>query len=116
VIRPQPGAYAILRRFPFGAGIKLIRGVLYVTVVVTTCFTVTLSSLASCSWSLPESSASSSSSTGHRLVPPLRGLSVDGEEFVLDPALVGLGGRPPRADLLPPIGADKGAGYGVAGV
>jgi hypothetical protein len=49
--------------------------------------------------------------------PALLGLPVDGDESVLVFALEGLGGIPaPRMDFLIPIGAESGAGYGVAGV
>lgn len=51
--------YATRRRLPLGAGSRLIRGV-YVTVVVTTCLTVTLpsDSCARSSSSAPSSSSS----------------------------------------------------------
>lgn len=108
--------YATRRRFPFGAGIRLIRGAEYVTVVVTVCFTVTLS-LGWCtaeSSSDETSSSSSSSVVGQLLDDPadlgLR-LSVDDSEC----ALLGLGGRPRKDLLMVPV-AETGAGYGVAGV
>jgi hypothetical protein len=96
----ENSAYAIRRRFPLGAGISAIRGV-YVTVVVTVCFTVTRPS-DNCA---PSSSSSSSSSSGQLLVDlALRGLSVDGDVLALD----GLGGI--RRDLRMDSAADIGGG------
>lgn len=66
----HPVAYSILLLLPFGAGMRLNLGV-KVTVVVTTCFTVT--------WD-PLASPSASSSDGDREVIEA-GDSVDGEEL-----------------------------------